>query len=102
LVAAIVWLSLTPTPPKVDFEEGDKVGHFIAYGSLMAWFCFLYVRTQTRILYGLGFIAMGIGLEFIQGMTDYRTYDVFDMYANTIGVLLGWVAALVVSRMRFR
>ena len=29
LVAAIIWLSLTPSPPKVDFEQSDKVGHFI-------------------------------------------------------------------------
>jgi VanZ family protein len=101
--AVIVWLSLTPSPPKVDFQESDKVGHFLAYGTLMAWFCFLYLRTQTRILYGLGFVAMGVGLEFIQGMLGYRTYEVFDMYANTLGVLLGWAAALaVLPRMRPR
>ena len=32
--------------------------------------------------------------EAIQGMLGYRTYEVFDMYANTLGVLLGWAAAL--------
>ena len=95
-VAAIIWLSLTPSPPKVDFQESDKVGHFIAYGTLMAWFCFLYVKTKTRFAYGAGFIAMGVGLEFIQGMLGYRTYEVFDMYANALGVLLGWAAALAV------
>jgi VanZ family protein len=95
-LAAIVWLSLTPSPPKVDFEQGDKVGHFIAYGSLMAWFCFLYRKAFSRVLYGAGFVSMGIGLEFIQGMLGYRTYEVFDMYANTLGVLLGWAAALAV------
>src|SRR5689334_5956856 len=94
--AAIVWLSLTPSPPKVDFQESDKVGHFIAYGTLMAWFCFLYPGTRTRVLYGAGFIAMGVGLEFIQGWLGYRTYEVFDMYANALGVLLGWAAALAV------
>ena len=40
--AVIVWLSLTPAPPKLDFEHGDKLGHFLAYAA--------------------GFTAMGIGL----------------------------------------
>jgi glycopeptide antibiotics resistance protein len=39
---------------------------------------------------------MGIGLEFTQGWLGYRTYDPFDMLANTIGVALGWMASLVV------
>jgi VanZ family protein len=94
-VAAIIWLSLTPSPPKVDFEQSDKLGHFLAYGSLMLWFCFLYTATKTRIGYAVGFVAMGVGLEFIQGMLGYRTYEVFDMLANAIGVLLGWAAALL-------
>lgn len=95
-VGAIVWLSLTPSPPKVDFEQSDKVGHFVAYGALMFWFCFLYRKKLSRVCYAAGFMGMGVGLEFIQGMLGYRTYEVFDMYANTLGVLLGWAAALAV------
>jgi len=94
--AAIVWLSLTPAPPKLDFEHGDKLGHFLAYGVLMFWFCLLYLKTRVRILYAAGFIALGIGLEFIQGWLVYRTYDPLDMLANTIGVALGWMASLVI------
>lgn len=98
LVATIVWLSVTPSPPKVDFEQGDKVGHFASYGALMFWFSQLYLERRTRILYAASFVAMGIGLEFVQGALGYRTYDVFDMYANTVGVLLGWAAALILPR----
>ena len=96
--AAIVWLSLTPAPPDVDIEHGDKIGHFVGYGLLMFWFSQLYSRTSTRIAYAIGFAAMGIGLEFMQGQLGYRTYEVFDMYANTLGVLLGWAAALCLPR----
>jgi VanZ family protein len=98
--AAIVWLSLTPAPPRVDFAYGDKLGHFGAYGLLMFWFCQLYGAGPARIGYGLGFIAMGIGLEFVQGALGYRTYDLFDMVANSLGVLLGWAAAIVLPRIR--
>jgi VanZ family protein len=98
MVAAIVWLSLTPAPPKLDFQESDKLGHLLGYGSLMLWFSMLYMKTKTRIFYGSGFVAMGIMLEFAQGQLGTRTYEVFDMYANTLGVLLGWALALAIRR----
>jgi VanZ family protein len=101
-VAAIVWLSVTPSPPKVDFPESDKAGHFIAYGSLMFWFAMLYAKRNVRLAYAAGFVAMGIGLEFVQSTLGYRTYEVFDMVANTIGVLLGWAAAMALPRIRVR
>jgi VanZ family protein len=97
MVATVVWLSLTPEPPTLDFRESDKVGHFVAYGALMFWFCQLYVK-RIRLCYAAGFVAMGIGLEFVQGALGYRTYEVFDMYANALGVLLGWAAALLLPR----
>ena len=99
---AIVWLSVTPSPPTVDFAESDKLGHFIAYGVLMFWFSMLYLKRASRIAYAAGFIAMGIGLEFVQGWLGYRTYEVLDMVANAIGVLLGMALALAMSRIMVR
>ncbi|HZN99801.1 MAG TPA: VanZ family protein [Burkholderiales bacterium] len=98
--AAIVWLSLTPSPLEVDLQHGDKIGHFVAYGWLMFWFSQFYQQRRSRIAYALAFIAMGVALEFAQGQLGYRTFEVFDMYANALGVLLGWAAALLVPRIR--
>ena len=97
MVASVVWLSVTPAPPQIDFEQGDKLGHLLAYGSLMFWFSQVYAKT-TRMFYAIGFIAMGIGLEFVQGQLDYRTFEVFDMYANALGVLLGWALARMLPK----
>jgi len=88
--AAIVFLSLTPSPPDTGVEHGDKLGHLLAYGLLMFWFCFLYRYRYTRLAYGIGWIALGIALEFAQGATGYRSFEVADMMANSLGVLLGW------------
>ena len=100
--ATIVWLSLTPSPPRVEVEYSDKLGHLAAYGLLMFWFTRLYVRREARIACAALFVVMGIVLEFLQGYLGYRTYDMLDMAANTVGVLLGWGAALVVKKPVFR
>ena len=94
-VAAVVWLSLTSSPPRIDIEEGDKLGHLASYGTLMFWFSQLYREKGTRALYALGFGAMGVALEFAQGATGYRSFELFDMLADGVGVALGWAAALV-------
>ena len=88
--ATIVFLSLTPRPPQIDVAYGDKLGHLLAYGLLMFWFCFLYRHRYTRLAYGLGWIAMGIALEFAQRATGTRSFEIADMAANSLGVLLGW------------
>ena len=96
--AAIVWLSLTPSPPQVDVEHGDKMGHFAAYAFLMFWFAQLYRR---RAAYAAAFIAMGVGLEIAQGALGFRMYDLADMVANALGVLAGWGGARLLPRIRF-
>ena len=94
LVAAIVWLSLTPSPMEIRVEQGDKLGHFAAYGTLMFWFCQLYAHRGDRIAWAVAFAGMGVALEFAQGALGYRTLEVFDMAANALGVALGWTLAL--------
>jgi VanZ family protein len=98
MVAAIVWLSLGPAAPTPDFEGGDKLGHLLAYGVLMFWFSALYRRTRERVAYAVGFIALGLALEALQGLLGHRQFDVLDLVANTLGVLLGWALALVTPR----
>ena len=94
LVAAIVWLSVTPGPPDLGIEHGDKLGHLAAYGAAMFWFCQLYPRLATRAAYAAGLIAMGVALEFVQRALGYRSFEVLDMVADAIGVALGFAAAL--------
>lgn len=92
--AAIVWLSLMPSPPTIDIAQGDKLGHFLGYGILMFWFCQLYAARRTRLAYAFGFAALGVALELAQRTLGYRSFEPFDMAANALGVGLGWAAAL--------
>ena len=98
LVATIIWLSVTPAPIPTGIDEGDKLQHIAAYGTLMFWFCVLYRPFRVRVLYAAGFIAMGIALEFVQRWLGYRSFEVADMVADTLGVLAGWVISSVALR----
>ena len=93
LVLLVVYLSLTPNPIQVPVEEGDKVGHVLAYGTLMIWFANLYPATSRRMAFALAFVAAGVALEFVQGWTGYRTFELADMVADAAGVAAGWVIA---------
>ena len=95
LVAAVIFLSLAPGLPHSDIEQSDKLGHLLAYGTLMFWFCQIYAARTERVAHALAFTALGIALEFAQGMTDYRTFEVLDMLANATGVMVGWAVAEV-------
>ena len=64
----------------------------------MFWFCMVYRRPRARLGYAAGFIAMGIAIEYIQGWTGYRSFEVYDMVADAIGVILGWALALLLFK----
>ena len=96
--AAIVALSLMPAPREIDVPHGDKLGHMAAYCLLTFWFCWLYPAWKTRSAYAAGWIAMGVALEFAQGATGYRSFELADMAANSLGVLLGWGISATLRR----
>ncbi len=94
MVATVFVLSIVSVPSAVkSFMVQDKVMHMVAYATLMGWFAQIYRHDLTRLVLVLGFIAMGIGIEFLQGMTATRHFEVIDMVANTSGVVLAWALA---------
>ncbi len=93
LVALILFLSLASIHlPAPDVENADKYMHFIAYLVLMGWFIQLYHHHVGRLIIALIFIAMGVGIEFLQSLSPIRHFDTIDMFANTTGITLAWVA----------
>ena len=89
MVFSVIVLSLIPLD--VDLGENrDKLAHFVAYGSMAFWFAMLFEGRARQLGIAVAFAAMGVGIEFLQGMTDYRTFEVADMIANGVGAALGW------------
>lgn len=100
MLLAIVWLSLAPSPPTLNVTWGDKLGHLGAYATLMLWFSQLYAGRNPRRAWAAAFIALGVGLEFAQAATGYRSFEWLDMVANTLGVVIAWALASQISSCR--
>ncbi len=93
LIGVVVYASLFPVPyPKTEFDQMDKVHHFLSYGILMLWFSQVF-HSRQRFLLLMALITMGILIEFIQPYTG-RMFDPFDMLANSSGALVAWLLSL--------
>jgi VanZ family protein len=93
LVLAIIVLSLMPAPPDLGVDQGDKLGHFAAYGLTTLWFAQIYTVRQERIRLFIGMVALGIAIEYAQRATGYRSFEIADMLADATGAGLGWLLA---------
>jgi hypothetical protein len=87
MVALVIGLSLTPQPPHLPQLLGwDKAQHILAYGVLMFWFCLTFAGHWRWPVF---LVALGGVLEVLQGQLGWRTTDIFDIAANTVGVFIG-------------
>ena len=91
-----------------DFPNGDKLGHFILFGLLNLFITraflssFLSRRFDKLSATPRGWATLSIGLilallialeEFSQKYFSMRTFDLIDLFASYLGVVVGgWVA----------
>ena len=93
-LVAVVVVCLVPLeglPPLPD--NSDKVEHLLGYFVMAAGAVQLY-RGRALWQAAGGLVALGIAIEFAQGMTAYRSADPYDAMFNMIGVMLGMATAL--------
>lgn len=81
--------------PNIGISFGDKVFHFLAYGVLaLLWFntfFFKFKFKRKRAIFSAVILSLifGIIIEVLQDtMANERALDVYDIVANTLGVLL--------------
>lgn len=91
LIVLVIYLSLTANPPEIlEFAFADKLKHMLAYSVLMGWFGQLYSSAKHQLVWVAVFCLLGVMMEFGQDWGGQRTFDVADMLANSIGVVLAW------------
>ncbi len=97
---ALAWvvvaaLLLLPIPGGVP-DGADKVVHFLLFGTLAFGAVGFSHRPGRLAGLALVTIAGGTALEFAQRLTTWRTFDLNDAAANTLGATFGFALALLV------
>ena len=91
ITIAIICLSLLKLPnTNNSYSNIDKIYHLVAYFFLaISWLISFYKQEKSKLFVVFSCIFFGIIIEYIQSnFTSYRTGDMLDIIANTIGVIL--------------
>jgi VanZ family protein len=90
--------------PKLQISYEDKLYHFVAYFVLNSiWLIALLKKNgyQLRniLLIPFSIVVFGIIIEIIQGsLTDSRAFDIFDILANSIAVVVSFFCFMLVKK----
>ena len=101
IVVVIAYLSLAPKPTVT--ASNDKLGHFLAYGTLCV-FCLrsLNLERKRSVLYiVVSVVCYGVLMEVGQFFIPGRHFSEMDLVANASGAFAGWILHLVVPRTGF-
>jgi len=95
ILLLVVSLASLKNLPDVGVSFGDKIFHCLAYFVLaILWFAaFVFTfsfNKRKAIIYSVCIsILFGILIEVLQDtLTDYRALDIYDVFANTLGVAI--------------
>jgi VanZ family protein len=94
LVAIATYLCLTPNASvPTPFQVSDLVSHFAGHGALAVYFAGLVPRQRWWKIF-VFLLLFGIGVEFAQYFMKLgREGELKDVFSNSVGALLGLLAA---------
>ncbi len=87
LLVLVAVLSLMPVPEGIT--GNDKIAHIFIYAFLSSWFSLIVIRRESLWWVLIGLIAYGSLMEFLQSLTDYRSAEIADAIANSMGATIG-------------
>ena len=91
-IGPIITISILCLMPPGDlpppFPHFDKLVHWIFYLTISGWFGQLVIPQFRWNLFTLS-LAMGVILEIIQWLLPFRSFELWDIAANTVGNLTG-------------
>lgn len=99
-IMLVIVLSLVPNDAlrQVNVIGNDKLGHALAYFTLMAFAVQLQDARRDWSRAAFGLLLMGIVIEWLQHQSGLRRADIRDVYANASGIVLGALTALTPAR----
>jgi VanZ family protein len=94
LFTAVLLLAPLTSPIRVSYA--DLIAHFLVFACLAFGTVGFSHRGSELTLLAAATIAGGVALEIAQGLVPYRTFDILDMAANTLGAMVGYAGGLSV------
>jgi hypothetical protein len=92
-VAALLLLPLGGVPVP---GGSDLIGHFLVFGAVSCA-AVGFARAPAQLAWPmLVTIGLGVALEYAQGFVPYRSSEIADGLANSLGGLAGYAAALLI------
>jgi VanZ family protein len=103
LLVAILWLALSPVPPKTVDTGWDKANHamaFAALGFVSVWAVWPRPRGWAWLV--LALLAFGGAIEIAQTFLPPREGDWWDLLADGVGIAIGLLFALPITAVSAR
>ncbi|PID69529.1 MAG: hypothetical protein CR989_01140 [Flavobacteriales bacterium] len=93
LLVTFLSLASVKSPIITEIQSADKFGHTLAYFVLgLAWLFACHHQKKHNILIFTGLVVYGIIIEILQGLvTTYRKADIYDVFANTVGICIAFL-----------
>ena len=95
LILTVAILTLTPVPPTPTINSNDKLHHLVAFAGIILPSA-LWNRPVLIWLLPTAFF-FGAGIELLQPLVG-RSRDIMDLFANTIGIGIGALIALIAHK----
>ena len=84
----ILVLMVMPSPETQAPSNFDKVVHLGVFTGLGVLFYLGFPDRRRKLAPYLGLLAYGAGLEFLQAAIPYRSFDLYDLLVNFVGLAL--------------
>lgn len=96
----LLWGMFSPTPHTGFFGESDKVDHVLAF-AVVSFLGIIPVRKVWVWMYWFTWLFLAFVLEYLQGyFLVKRTFDVDDVYANFMGVIVAFFVWVLMINMK--
>ena len=90
LLGLLFFGDLSRQPNLIDNPFGTSINHFISYFFVSSLGLWLYLKSENfnRLFYGLFFLS--ITLEVLQLVVPHRSFQLYDLVGNFVGVLVAY------------
>ena len=100
LIGFLMYRDWGQQPNLIENPFGTTINHFIyyLYISLLGFFLYLKNENFKKLVYGLFFLA--IILEVLQVMIPNRSFQIYDLLGNILGVMVAYFASVSPFKVR--